>query len=58
LKEKIEKLSKDLANFVARTNNLDKLIGVQRSFYDRIGLGFNMNPKRFFKSIIETNLIM
>ena len=25
------------------------LIGVQKSFYDRTGLGFNKNPKKFFQ---------
>lgn len=48
-KEKFEKLLTNLANFVAGTNNLDKLIGVQRSFYDRAGLGFNNNPKKVFQ---------
>jgi len=40
-KKKIDKLSKDLANSVAGTKNLDKLIGIQKSFYGRTGLGFN-----------------
>lgn len=49
LKEKVEKLPKDLANFVDGTKNLDKLIGVQRSFYYRIGISFNMNPNKVFQ---------
>jgi len=28
---------------------LDKLIGIQRSFYDRTCLGFNQNPRKAFQ---------
>ena len=49
LKEKVEKLSKDLANFLARTKNLDKLIGVLKSFYDGTSLCFNKNPNKVFQ---------
>ena len=47
--EKFEKLSKDLANFVDGTKNLDKLIRVQKSFYDRTSLGLYKNPKKVFQ---------
>lgn len=33
LKEKVEKLSKDLANFVEGTKNIDKTIGVHKRFF-------------------------
>lgn len=48
LKEKFEKILKDLTNFMVGENNLDKLVGVQSNLYDRDGLGFNKNPKRVF----------
>ena len=41
LKEKVQKLSKDLANYVAGTKNLDKFIRIQKGFGDKTGLGFN-----------------
>ena len=49
MKEKVEKLSKDLINFVTGTKSLDKLIGVKKSFYDITSLGFNKNPKKVFQ---------
>ena len=48
-KEKVEKLSKDLTNFVAETKNLDKHIVVQRSLYDKASLGFINNTKKVFQ---------
>lgn len=48
MKEKFEKLSKYLANFVAGTSNLDKLIR-KHNFYERAGLGFNKNPIKKFQ---------
>lgn len=33
LKEKVEKLSEDLANFVEGTKNIDKTIGVHKRFF-------------------------
>jgi len=52
-KEKVETLSNDLANFVTRTSNLDKLIGVQKSFFDKTGLGFNQNHRKVFQKPVR-----
>ena len=52
--EKVERLTKDLANFVQGRYNLDKLLSQQRCRFNKAGLGYEEDEKiKYYKNLFD-----
>lgn len=46
LKEKVNELTQDIANFVIEMKNLDKLLGPQKGVFDKVGFGYRRHQNK------------